>query len=68
MNNIVNEYLLNAYTTVYTVRSSFRDHELNFSFTLVTVFINTVQLHIINYNNKKSCWFLLTLLCLVNLS
>jgi hypothetical protein len=43
MNNIINEYLFKYIYYMYTVHSSFHDHELNVIFTLVTVFINTVQ-------------------------
>jgi hypothetical protein len=55
-------------TCIYCVmfHSSFHDYNLNFIFTLiVTVIVNTVQWHILNYHNEKSCWFHLTILCLV---
>jgi hypothetical protein len=50
---------------LYSVHLSFHNYELKFIFTLVTVFINTVQRHITNYNKNKSCWFHLTLLVLL---
>ncbi len=53
MNNIVNEYLFKCICYILLI-NFFHDHELNLIFTLVTVFINTIQWHIMNYNNKKS--------------